>query len=57
MNDRIATLPELGSGFHPDLTGAENLRVNAVLIGFSGRRTYYGSSMSSPRPKNTRFRR
>jgi ABC-type polysaccharide/polyol phosphate transport system ATPase subunit len=30
---------ELGSGFHPDLTGAENIRVNASLFGLSRRRT------------------
>ena len=33
VNGRIAALLELGSGFHPDLTGAENVRVNASLIG------------------------
>ena len=36
---RIAPLLELGSGFHPDLTGAENIKVNASLIGLSRRRT------------------
>jgi len=28
---------ELGSGFHPDLTGAENVRINAALMGLSRR--------------------
>jgi ABC-type polysaccharide/polyol phosphate transport system ATPase subunit len=32
-------LLELGSGFHPDLTGAENLKINAALSGFSRRQT------------------
>jgi ABC-type polysaccharide/polyol phosphate transport system ATPase subunit len=27
---------ELGSGFHPDLTGRENVYLNAALLGFSG---------------------
>jgi len=36
---RIAPLLDLGSGFHPDLTGAENINVNASLIGLSRRRT------------------
>ena len=39
VNGRIAALLELGSGFHPDLTGTENVRVNASLIGLSRRRT------------------
>lgn len=39
VNGRIAPLLELGSGFHPDLTGAENVRVNASLMGMSRRRT------------------
>jgi ABC-type polysaccharide/polyol phosphate transport system ATPase subunit len=39
VNGRIAVLLELGSGFHPDLTGAENLVLNAALLGLSKRRT------------------
>ena len=36
---RLAALLDLGSGFHPDLTGAENIRMNASLLGFSRKRT------------------
>jgi ABC-type polysaccharide/polyol phosphate transport system ATPase subunit len=39
VKGRIAALLELGSGFHPDLTGAENLVLNAALLGLSKRRT------------------
>lgn len=39
VQGRIAALLELGSGFHPDLTGAENLVLNAALLGLSKKRT------------------
>jgi ABC-type polysaccharide/polyol phosphate transport system ATPase subunit len=39
VNGRVAALLELGSGFHPDLTGAENLELNASLLGFSRKQT------------------
>ena len=35
LDGRVAALLELGSGFHPDLTGAENVRVNASLLGLN----------------------
>jgi lipopolysaccharide transport system ATP-binding protein len=37
INGRVAALLELGSGFHPDLTGAENVRINAALLGLTRR--------------------
>jgi len=39
VNGRVAALLELGSGFHPDLTGAENLILNAALLGLSRKQT------------------
>jgi len=39
VNGRVAALLELGSGFHPDLTGAENLVLNAALLGLNRKRT------------------
>jgi ABC-type polysaccharide/polyol phosphate transport system ATPase subunit len=36
---RVAALMELGSGFHPDLTGEENVRVNAALLGLTRKET------------------
>ena len=35
VNGRVAALLELGSGFHRDLTGAENVRINAALLGLN----------------------
>ncbi len=35
VNGRIAALLELGSGFHWDLTGVENLWLNAALLGLT----------------------
>lgn len=39
VEGRVAALLELGAGFHPDLTGVENLRLNASLLGLSRTRT------------------
>jgi ABC-type polysaccharide/polyol phosphate transport system ATPase subunit len=38
VNGRVAALLELGSGFHPDLTGGENLLMNASLLGVGRKR-------------------
>ena len=35
VTGRIAALLDLGAGFHPDLTGAENICTNASLLGLS----------------------
>jgi ABC-type polysaccharide/polyol phosphate transport system ATPase subunit len=39
VNGRVAPLLELGIGFHPELTGAENVELNAALMGLSRRKT------------------
>lgn len=39
VNGQVTALLELGSGFHPSLTGRENVRLNAALLGLSRRQT------------------
>ncbi|MHB8671363.1 MAG: ABC transporter ATP-binding protein [Acidimicrobiales bacterium] len=36
---RLAALLELGAGFHPDLTGRENIFMNASILGLTRRQT------------------
>jgi ABC-2 type transport system ATP-binding protein len=36
---RLAALLELGAGFHPDLTGRENVYLNAAILGLSKKQT------------------
>lgn len=35
VNGRICSIIELGAGFHPDLTGKENVYLNATLLGLT----------------------
>ncbi|MDQ7029882.1 MAG: ABC transporter ATP-binding protein, partial [Ardenticatenia bacterium] len=35
VQGRLAALLELGAGFHPDLSGRENIYLNSALLGFS----------------------
>lgn len=35
VNGRVSSLLELGAGFHPDMTGIENIYINASIFGLS----------------------
>lgn len=35
MNGRVASLIELGAGFHPDMSGRENIYINAAIFGLT----------------------
>ena len=35
VNSRVAPLIELGAGFHPDLSGAENIYMNGAILGLT----------------------
>ncbi|MGV1003162.1 MAG: ABC transporter ATP-binding protein [Candidatus Nanopelagicales bacterium] len=41
VNGSVSALLEVGAGFHPDLTGRENIRLNATILGFSAKQISY----------------
>lgn len=43
IRGRVSALLELGAGFHPDLTGRENIHMNAAVVGLE--RGYIDSAM------------
>lgn len=40
MNGRISSLIELGAGFHPDMSGRENIYTNASIFGLNRKEIY-----------------
>ena len=42
MKGRVSSLIELGAGFHPDMTGRENIYTNAAIFGLTKKRLMQG---------------
>ena len=50
MRGRTASLLEVGTGFHPELTGRENIFLNGAILGMTKKRLRASLMRSSPLP-------
>ena len=53
MLGTVGSLLEIGTGFHPELTGLENVYLNGAILGMSTARSSVGWRRSSPSQKST----
>jgi lipopolysaccharide transport system ATP-binding protein len=52
IRGRVASLLEVGTGFHPELSGRENVQLNARSSACAARRSFGSSTRSSPSPRS-----
>ena len=59
IHGRVAALIEVGSGFHPELTGRENVFLSGAILGMSRREIAANSNLSwsSPASDSSSIRR
>ena len=53
LRGRVASLLEVGTGFHPDLTGRDNIYLNGTFLGMRKKKSIENSTTSSRSPRST----